>query len=839
MRKTLFMKSILINLIFAFSLLQSSEIFYEKDWNRIISGNSVVKLSRGIGETPHPQNISKKTLSKIFNMLAFPTQNNNEIKAWQQALQQYGWAQFENEPEQIKYRALQIIISGENTPEISAKIFNQWGKTLSARFTLDGKKIELTKIKQPEIIDQSVFFTVRTPALFVLNQEHFQKQFFEQMLNLYYPGLEKVKKAYNEGKTLLAAYETAEYFRRIKHPVWQTKFPKRIEKDDPAADMVVRHEFAYKDSIIHFGKRIDYRNNPTKDTEWLWGLNDMRHWVTLLNGYDNTANEVYAQEFNRDVIDWTVRNPAPPFRLTRVPSWRNLEAGDRMASTWPQAFFGFLASPSFQTQAVQLMLAAMWSHGQHITRFPSGLHFASNWSIVESNGLTDLGMYFPEFKDSKKWINTGFKRLSNQMDLQIYPDGVQHELAPGYHYYCLRSFYKAYDVALKTNTPVPPDYTKVLEKMFEYLMYISTPARLTPPSNDADRFSVIAPMKLGASTFNRADMLYIATDGKEGKLPQKTSVQFPWAGQSVMRSDWSPQALYLYFDAGPTGVNHQHEDKLHIDVSAFGRLFLTDGGRGSYIPDKWRRYLISTQAHNTIIIDGQGQQRKPQKETHRAQTPFKNQWISNKNLDFASGTYKSGYGDERINVIHSRYVLFKKNEYWLIIDILKGKGKHKFESLYHFIPCSLKTDSRTNSVETAFEDGKNIKLTATASTALNVNIIEGAENPEQGWITLSRKRVAAPVAVFSAQSSMPQILATVIRPFEGHNSPKIKINIEKYKNNQANIIVTINKNRDQWIINLNKQNQITVNGKQENNAVYFRRTLKGLEKEQFRAQFNN
>ena len=120
-----------------------------------------------------------------------------------------------------------------------------------------------------------------------------------------------------------------------------------------------------------------------------------------------------------------------------------------------------------------------------------------------------------------------------------------------------------------------------------------------------------------------------------------------------------------------------------------------------------------------------------------------------------------------------------------------------------------------------------------------MNIIEGAENPEQGWITLSRKRVAAPVAVFSAQSSMPQILATVIRPFEGHNSPKIKINIEKYKNNQANIIVTINKNSDLWIINLNKQNQIEVNGKQENNAVYFRRTLEGQEKEQFRAQFNN
>ncbi len=838
MKKSIAFKIIALIFIFYLSLLQSAEIFYEKDWYRIVSGDYAARITRQFAQNPTPHDITIQTLDKILSALHLPAVQV-EIEAWRQALRQYGWAQSENEPERSVYRSARLFIKTGKKLEIHAALFNIWGIYLSARFTLNGELIEIKNIKQQEIIDQSVFFTIRTAPLFVMNQEHFQKQFFEQMLNLNKSDLIKVKQAYGSGKTLLAAYEISEYFRRLKHPIWQNRPPAKIKENDPAADMVVRHEFAYKDSIIHFGKRIDYRNNPTPNSEWLWRLNDMHHWITLLNGYENTANEVYAREFNRDVMDWTVRNPAPLFRLTRVPSWRNLEAGDRMAYTWPHAFFGFLASPSFQPQAVQLMLAAMWSHGRHIIRFPSGLHFASNWSIVESNGLADLGMYFPEFSDAKTWINTGFKRLSNQMKLQIYPDGVQHELSPGYHYYCLRSFYKAYDTAKKTDNSVPADYTKILNKMFEYLMYISAPDRMTPPSNDADRFSVKAAMKLGAKIFKRQDMLFIASDGAKGTAPQKTSFQFPWAGQCVMRSDWSPQAYYLFFDAGPTGVNHQHEDKLHFDISAFGRLFFVDGGRGSYVPDKWRRYLISTQAHNTIVIDGKGQHRIPQKQTHRAKAPMKNQWISDKNIDLSAGTYNDGYGEELMKVSHSRYIIFKKSEYWLIIDILKGEGRHKFESFYHFVPCELKIDRRNNTVETQFSDGKNIKIALSSTVATQINIVEGSENPEQGWTAYLRKREAAPAVVLSGRSSLPQVLTAVIFPFENNSSPKLSIKINEYVDNQINIVVTINKNTDHWLVNLNGKNNILLDDVTIKEAVRFKRTINGSETERFTARYGD
>ena len=271
-------------------------------------------------------------------------------------------------------------------------------------------------------------------------------------MNLDYPGLEAVKQAYENKKILLAAHELAEYFRRKIHPIWQPSEITTIALIDEPAEKVLRHEFNFGDSTICFGDRIDFRNNPTNSNEWIWGLNRMNHWVTLLTGYRKTSQEAYAQEYNSQVIDWTVRNPAPAFRLTRVPSWRNLEAGIRMSFVWPKTFFGFLQSPSFQTQAIQLMLASIWSHAEHIKRFPSGMRFVNNWVIIGSNGLAHVGMNFPEFQKAELWAETGLNRLSLQLEKQVYPDGAQHELASGYHIACLHSFYQAYESAQKTNT---------------------------------------------------------------------------------------------------------------------------------------------------------------------------------------------------------------------------------------------------------------------------------------------------------------------------------------------------------------------------------------------------
>jgi len=531
-----------------------------------------------------------------------------------------------------------------------------------------------------------------------------------------------------------------------------------------------------------------------------------------------------------------VRNPAPAFQLTRVPAWRNLEAGIRMTNTWPQAFFGFLASPSFTTQAVQLMLASMWSHGEHILRFPSGIRFVNNWAIISLTGLANVGMNFPEFQRAGVWADAGLQGLSQQLNLQVYPDGMQHELATGYHLACLHSFDQAYDVALKTGTPVPANFQGTLENLYQYLMYVCTPLRELPPTNDAHRHNIESWLRKGAAQFNRPDMEYVASFGAQGEAPEFTSYSFDWGGHQIMRSDWSREAWYLFFDNGPSGVSHQHEDLLHVDVTAFGRDFLSDGGKGVYIPDKWRDYFLSTAAHNSVLIDGLGQQRIPLTETHRAKDSLKKQWFSDAQLDFAWGIYDQGYGSQPIPVQHTRFVLFKKVEYWLVIDLIQGPGKHDFEVLYHFMPTEMPLREIQNGVQTQFADGKNLQLLLASNTPLNLRVAAGEENPEQGWISLSSEnRVPAPTAIFSGRRQLPAVAVTLIQPFTAEAAKVQQIELKKVSETQVDIRVHAPWGVDFWAINLAHANQVRVSGKTEAARVVFRR--EGAAAESFRKAF--
>lgn len=812
--------------------LHAGEILYEHQWTRILSGDEATRLTREIEDTCLPTEISTKVFQHICQTMGLPEQNLLQLKAWQKGLQDWGWAQVETEPERTPYQASQFLVSDKSPNRILAKRYSLQGLIQEASFALNGELVESKPMDVPQILDRTVFYTVLSPALFVLNQEHFQKQFFEEMLNLDYPGLEAAKKAYAERKTLLAAHEVAEYFRRKRHPVWSSTSPQKLAKVNQAAEKVLRHEFDYRDSTIAKGERIDYQHNPTQDSEWIWGLNRMAHWVTLLAGYRQTGNDAYAKEFNLQVIDWTLRNPAPPFSLTRVPSWRNLEAGVRMASTWPQTFFGFLRSAHFQTQAIQLMLASAWSHGEYILRFPSGLRFVNNWAIIDSNGLAVLGMSFPEFRQAPVWADSGLQRLSNQLHLQVYPDGMQHELACSYHLACLNSFYQAFNIAGKTVSAVPDNFRTTLEKMFEYVLYISTPKRQVPPTNDSNRNDIKEWMRIGADLFDRKDMQFVATNGREGLQPAKTSVQFPWGGQYVMRHGWDEQALYLFFDSGPTGVSHQHEDKLHFDVSAYGRDFLTDGGKGLYIPDQWRDYFVSSQAHNVILIDGHGQNRIADPLTHRSERAQQRSWISNSLLDFAIGSYENGFGPNRVAVTHSRYVLFKKPEYWLILDVLSGNGRHAFESLCHFMPCEVEVDNGRLAVRTRYRDGRNVQLSYLAATPVLLDVVKGRQYPPQGWIDEGGERTAAPTAILKGEGKLPVEIITFIEAVPNDSFTVLTLAKGKTSKGQAQILIKTAQGQDEWLFNLNRENRLTEAGKTEEVCLRFKRSRWGRITEQ-------
>ena len=258
------------------------------------------------------------------------------------------------------------------------------------------------RVERPELeapVDRTVFAGLVSPEFWIAQQEHIQKQFFESIMNLDYPGLEAARDAYRSGKLSLALYEVAEYYRRKaqRTGMFQRPDPNPASRTHSGAERVVAHTFGGGDFIVQMGDRIDWQTHPpgAPAAEWLWSFNGHAHFKKLLRGYLATGNERYAKEYVDEAVDFVISCPAPPYSLTRNPVWRNLEAGLRGAIFWPDAFHGFLGSPSFTPQAIQLVLTGLWSHGNYIYNHPAGLRRPSNWSIVDSSGLCGVALYFP------------------------------------------------------------------------------------------------------------------------------------------------------------------------------------------------------------------------------------------------------------------------------------------------------------------------------------------------------------------------------------------------------------------------------------------------------------
>ncbi|NLF69331.1 MAG: hypothetical protein GX575_09790 [Candidatus Anammoximicrobium sp.] len=535
----------------------------------------------------------------------------------------------------------------------------------------------------------------------------------------------------------------------------------------------------------HLGDDIDWEANkydpvdPAFTREWTYGLNRFGYWRTLGQAYWQTGDEKYAREWIAQMRDWIEDNPYLLFGTgNETLTWRTIEAGIRCSGSWPDALHDFLGSPSLTADDLVTFLKSWIEHAAHLMRITvEHPQHGGNWVTMECNGLGHLGILFPECREAPTWLKTAVDRLTLELDRQVYPDGAQKELTTGYHQVARHNFVGLYKLADHNRVAMPDEYLRRLERMYAYNLQAMTPEGRLPPLNDAGHTNVIASLAEGAELFGRDDFRWAATGGAEGAPPACTSVAFPYAGQYVMRSGWGSDDRYLLFESGPYGIGHQHEDKLSMFLYGFGRVLLTEAGTYSYDASKYRRYVLSTWAHNTILVDGQPQQRRGLAETYETETPLDNLWTSNPVFDAADGDYRSGYGPKReIDVQHERTVVFLRPDYWVVLDRLHAQGSHAYDILWHLNNDAAKHDARTLAAWGADPGVANLLVTPAAATGLALEIVTGREDPVLGFAPASRKK-PIPVLDYRLVADGPVSLAWALTPYRGER-PQVGVAAE-------------------------------------------------------------
>jgi hypothetical protein len=395
-----------------------------------------------------------------------------------------------------------------------------------------------------------------------------------------------------------------------------------------------------------------------------------------------------------------------------------------MNMTWA---YKFIEDTSVVTDELRARLTvSIFQHAQFILfNLEHGIRddgFITNGNHYLTNiiGLLHLGVMCPEVSTAAIYKHMGTQALVEEMNRQVHEDGGNFESSISYHRLVLELFIAGALLCRANQIPLPQQFWKKLEAMFEFVLLMIRPDGKVPQVGDADdgRLYILSDygrwdradfhylLSIGAVLFHRSDFkahahgfseeafwllgpagmatfAALAGDGEElGSKGLRDS------GLYVMRAD----NKYLLACGGMVGTggigNHKHNDLLSFELYADDKAFIVDPGAYMYTRQPcWRNLFRSTRYHNTVVIDAQEQNRF---EAHNLfemrpdAAVIVHGWCSTPERDWLDVEH-TGYTRLAQPVRHRRTFLFEKQTgLWKIEDIVTGPNKHTVDWYFHF-----------------------------------------------------------------------------------------------------------------------------------------------------------
>jgi uncharacterized heparinase superfamily protein len=525
-----------------------------------------------------------------------------------------------------------------------------------------------------------------------------------------------------------------------------------------AADQVCDHVFDLLGSgSTPLGEQIDWhvdfktghRFDPEKyyadvrsapypggyDIKVPWELSRCQHFAWLGQAYWFTEDEKYVREFVAQVSDWIEHNP-PQFGV----NWACAMDVAIRAVNWLWGYYFFKESAALKDKFLLAFFKSMLAHGRHImNNLEWSDALTSNHYLSDIVGLVYLGVLLPEFKEAPHWREFGLQELEKEMFKQVYADGVDFEASTSYHRLVTEMFLSATILARLNGHTFSPAYMERLEKMVEFVMYLTKPDGTVPLIGDNDngrlhRLKVWeAPerewvdhrylLAIGAVLFEREDFALAAgnqweeaiwllgkraitfrdrleVSGSNVSLTLK-SRGFSDAGIYILRD----QDLYMAITTGAAGQNgrggHAHSDALSFELCVDRVTWIVDPGMVVYTADyDMRNRFRSTAFHNTVQVDGEDVNLfNPRKlfSMDKVNEATVLKW-ADKSTEVVFEAEHRGYSRFEAPVIHRRRIrLDKSNREWLLRDLFLGEGRHKLEFFLHLAPdvCVIKEDDQS------------------------------------------------------------------------------------------------------------------------------------------------
>lgn len=547
------------------------------------------------------------------------------------------------------------------------------------------------------------------------------------------------------------------------------KFSAKVKK---VADLALQDWFTLQgvtDSPLR-KNRIGYdwkHQGPYHDKEWAWFLNRHRYFEELYLAYCDSGDSRYVEKIYSILDDWLKSHQKPPRFTSFSSAWRPLEAARRILESWDIVYLRLWHDPSFPEHLRIPFRTSLEAHGNYLQRNHA---LYGNHLITEMLALVKVSVLCPDASKSESWMRYALNKLDEEYDKQVYPEGAHKELSAHYQRVVALNYQALLALLQTTNHKDLLNYwTPRVDALWSYFSGISKPNGTAPLNNDSDR--------------EPAHKL-LRSYGYNNPTSPHESKHYPNAGQVVFRSA-QPQTypLWAFFDIGPRGTDHQHEDHLHLSLSYGNFDVIVDNGRFTYKPGPWREYFQGPKSHNILMVNGYASKPMPNESTGPLEGSG---YIKNDQIEAAWGEneFRTPLGASLAN--WQRNVIRLPDDVLLVLDHLTTFRPRTVEGFWHGAP-STDWSLRNQSVQIKKGDQSTMLSYATThKTALKTTLHTGQEQPSiSGWHSEQfNTKTPSCTMRYTTTIDTPTILAWF---FTNHSNP---IQIKTLEHEGSNISIS-------------------------------------------------
>ena len=380
-----------------------------------------------------------------------------------------------------------------------------------------------------------------------------------------------------------------------------------------------------------------------------------------------------------------------------------------------------------------------------------------------------LAVLFPSLPEAETLLPVATRIIDHHIKNAFFDDGGNVEQMFGYYPFMTSVFRDAYLLLRSNNVGHSDQIIPLLNKMYNYLKIVAQPDGTVPPINDSYEETtkyVLLTLEdiLGKDNLPQiSNSACLNNDSRFAVIRSENDAEMSW---------------YIAMNAARLIGSHAHAGRLAVNFWYNRRPIFVDSGCCNYDNPLLVDWYRTSEAHNTVIIDGKSDFATSQRSVQWVGKRYTENVITNFIVkpEFKLCRMVSPESDPTNSGVRwTRDIALVLDKYLLIHDCFECNDEHVYETIFRYADLKIRPIRSTNRV--LIDSGDKLVIIPVSDNNSHILRID------EGYFGSHSKNVKTPTSVFQSTNNGTYHSSFLVMPVLDESDSE-KINVHQNAENK-------------------------------------------------------